>query len=114
MLADENTVPADREAIKKFAGAPDATLLRIDGNALALSWPMSRAGYENEFGSNSENFAKVEAMRSAGVGIGWADQVASFSLGKKDDEITRVASPFSKNQYTPNAVAPARARLRLR
>ncbi|MFT5110190.1 MAG: hypothetical protein ACI9UA_005843 [Pseudoalteromonas tetraodonis] len=111
MADDANTEPADLEAISKFGKDREAKMLHLDGNLISVHWPMSRASYDKMFGAKSEDQAQVEEIRTAGIGIAWADEVTTFTLGKKDDEITSVTlnTNTSKSKYTPNAIAPARA-----
>ena len=112
MADDESTEAADLEAIAKFGKDKAAKMLQLDGNAISLRWPMSRASYDEMFGAKSEDKAQVEEIRTAGIGIAWADEVATFTVGKKDDKITSVTlnTTSSDTKYTPNAIAPARAK----
>lgn len=107
---EEDTSPADRQAIAKFGKSADPTMLRHAGNALTLRWPMSRASFDRVFGDKIDDPTRVQEMRTAGIGIAWLDEVALFTLGDKDETITTLTMSSSSSAYTPNAIAPARAK----
>ena len=110
MGKNEDTTPADLEAIAKFEKDPHATLVQVDGNALTLRMPMARGSYDTELGPKAKDPDKLKEMRAAGIAITWEDAVASFSIGKKDDPITRLTLSSSEAKYTPNAIPLARAK----
>jgi len=103
---EEGVPPADREAISRFAKA-SRKYVELDGNALTVRWPTSRGSYDETFGAKAEDPAWVAEMKEAGVGIAFADDVATLKLGKRDDEITSLTLPVSEESYTPNALGPA-------
>ena len=111
---DEDVSPADLAAIAKFEKDPEAKLLWHDGNALRLTWPMSRATYDENLGTRSNDPKRMDEVRAAGIGIKFADDVATFSVGRAADEITSVTLDFSKVAYTPNALTAVRTKRKVK
>lgn len=110
-MQDENKEkPEDRKAVERFREDKAAKFLQQDGNALVLRWPMSRQSYDKGFGAKADDAEAVKQARAAGIGITWADDVATFSIGKADDGLTSITLPVFDNEYVPNAIAPATAK----
>jgi hypothetical protein len=105
----DNTSPADQMAIAKFAKNAKLKMIELDGNALLMRWPISQASYHEQFGAKPQDLAWLTKIREAGLGIAFADDIVTFTLGKKDDEITNLTLGFSNGKYTTNAIASARA-----
>ena len=110
---EEDCTPADKRAIARFLGKKDAKLAHQDGNALSVTWPMSRATFEKNFGAGVEDPARLKEIRDAGIGIKFDDDVTTFSVGKKDDTITEITLGFSSKPYTTNAVGPVRKKRKI-
>jgi hypothetical protein len=104
----EDSSPADHEAVAKFTNNANLKLLQIDGNALRLHWPVSRASFDASFGDQSDDPDRIKEIAAAGIGVAWAADVATITLGNKDDEITRTSLSVRKKTYTGNAIAAAR------
>lgn len=102
--AEEATSPADRLAIEAFLRKGDAKLVHRQGNRFSLTWPMSPASYEEEFGAAAENQQRLREIRAAGIGISFEDGVATFSVGDRDADSTSITLTFSNEKYRPNAV----------
>jgi hypothetical protein len=110
---DSGTTQDDRKAVAEFQAGADASLIRQDGNALKLRWPMSRATFDKTFGPTSDNPARAKEIHDSGIGIAWNKSVATFTVGKSDDKITEVNLKVSKYEYNPNAIGSARAKHRI-
>ena len=67
---------------------------------------MSKATYEETHGVKSNKPAMVKELADAGIGIKWADDIVTYSIGKKDDTITTITLDVSSRPYTDNVVAP--------
>ena len=104
--AEENHSEQDKAIALKFADHP-FPVVQLDGNALTVRWPVSRASYDQEFGPSAKDAAELAEARQAGLNFSFEDDAAICKLGKAADTITSLKLTFSTNTYVPNLVGPA-------
>ena len=104
--AEQEDLPEEEKAARRrFADRP-MPVVQLDGNALTVRWPMSRRGYDQDFGPSAADAATLAEARKAGLNFSFADDVVTWNLGKPADAVTSLTLSFSTNSYVPNLVGP--------
>ena len=103
---EENRSEQDKAVALKFAGHL-SPVVQLDGNALTVRWPMTRGGYDQDYGPSAKDAAKLAEARQAGLSFSFEEDTVIWKLGKPADAITRLTLSFSTNPYVPNLVGPA-------
>lgn len=111
--AGKGTAPKDA-AVMLAAAKHRKTFVSLDGNRFTITWPCTRAAFDQAFGPHAEADAKLAAFKRQGGTVSFADNEVTLSIGAASAPLTTLTLPISGKPATGNAMARVKDRATIR
>ncbi len=105
----EETSPQEKAIFLKATERPKE-FIKLEGNRLTVTLPVTREEYEKSFGGGADAPKQVAEFRKSGGRASYENGEGTWSLGAVTDKLTSLTMSMSDKAYMPNMLAVARKR----